>query len=135
MSSGSSATHAREARSRFDHVLMVGNRHRLAPFVSMVKQLDREAGNGKRPAARYTLRTPTQLRGARDHQELLNIEKSNSFDLLYVPFGEPAHRPRPRRSPARHRPANNLLRNVFDLPAKDLEIRRPRCRGRGRSSC
>src|ERR1700737_3149355 len=86
----------------FDHVLMVGTGTGLAPFVSMVKQLDHEARNGKRPAARYTLlhanRTHEELAY---HGELLDIEKSNSFDLVYSPSGRrPAARHRPGQQPA-----------------------------------
>src|SRR6267154_4825162 len=70
----------------FDHVLMVGTGTGLAPFVSMVKQLDFDAQQGVAPTARYTLlhanRTHEELAY---HRELLEIEKSNSFDLVYVP--------------------------------------------------
>jgi ferredoxin-NADP reductase len=104
-----------------DHVLMVGTGTGLAPFVSMVKQLDHEARNGKRPAARYTLlhanRTYEELAY---HQELSDIEKSNSFDLVYVPsVSRPSARDLadPQLGTGR---ANNLLRHLFDLPAKDL---------------
>jgi len=69
----------------FDHVLMVGTGTGLAPFVSMVKQLDREAGNGKRPAARYTLpaRQP-QLRGARVPSGAVEHREIQLLRLLYV---------------------------------------------------
>lgn len=106
----------------FDHVLMVGTGTGLAPFVSMVKQLHHEAREGKRPPARYTLlhanRTYEELAY---HQELLEIEKSNAFDLVYIPsVSRPTRRDLgdPQLGTGR---GNNLLRHVFDLPPKDLD--------------
>src|SRR5439155_1652232 len=70
----------------FEQVLMVGTGTGLAPFVSMVKQLHRDAIGGKAPPARYTLfhanRTHEELAY---HQELLDIEESQAFDFVYVP--------------------------------------------------
>jgi len=62
----------------------------------------------------------------------LDIEKSNSFDLVYVTFGEPATArdlADPQLGTGR---ANNLLRHVFDLPAKDLGGTAPALPGHGR---
>ena len=70
----------------FEHVLMVGTGTGLAPFASMIKQLNRDAGSGKRPEARFTLlhanRTFEELAY---HRELLDIESAKNLDFLYVP--------------------------------------------------
>src|SRR2546423_2098139 len=96
-----------------EHVLMVGTGTGLAPFVSMIKQLNREATSGKRPQARYTLlhanRTFEELAY---HRELLEVETSSNFDFVYLPS---VSRPTPRDladpqlGTGR---ANNLLRQV-----------------------
>jgi ferredoxin-NADP reductase len=105
----------------FEHVLMVGTGTGLAPFVSMVKQLRHESRSGKPPDARYTLfhanRTFDELAY---HRELLEIERSKAFDFVYVPsVSRPGTRDLsdPELGTGR---ANNLLRQVFDLPPKDL---------------
>ncbi len=104
----------------FEQVLMVGTGTGLAPFVSMLKQLDHDARAGKRPPARYTLvhanRTFEELAY---HQELLEIEKSKTLDFVYVPsVSRPVDRDLsdPQIGSGR---ANNLLRHIFDLPPKD----------------
>jgi len=104
----------------FEHVLMVGTGTGLAPFVSMIKQLDYEARQGTAPPARYTLlhanRTWEELAY---HRELLEIEKAKRFDFVYVPsVSRPTARDLadPQLGSGR---ANNLLRQVFDLPAKE----------------
>jgi ferredoxin-NADP reductase len=107
----------------FEHVLMVGTGTGLAPFASMIKQLNRDAGSGKRPEARFTLlhanRTFEELAY---HRELLDIESSKSFDFVYVPS---VSRPTPRDladpqlGTGR---ANNLLRQVFGLPSKEPAV-------------
>ena len=107
----------------FEHVLMVGTGTGLAPFVSMVKQLDRDASSGKPLPARYTLlhanRTFEELAY---HRELLDIEARRSFDFVYV---SSVSRPTPRDladpqiGTGR---ANNLLRQVFGLPSKEPSV-------------
>ena len=104
----------------FEHVLMVGTGTGLAPFVSMIKQLHFEARQGTAPPARYTLlhanRTREELAY---HRELLEIEEAKSFDFVYVPsVSRPTARDLadPQIGSGR---ANNLLRQVFDLPAKE----------------
>ena len=104
----------------FEHVLMVGTGTGLAPFVSMIKQLHFEAQQGTAPPARYTLlhanRTWEELAY---HRDLLEIEKAKSFDFVYVPsVSRPTARDLadPQLGSGR---ANNLLRHVFDLPAKE----------------
>ena len=103
-----------------EHVLMVGTGTGLAPFVSMVKQLDFETQRGMAQKARYTLlhanRTREELAY---HRELLDIEKAQRFDFVYVPTvsrptaGDLAD---PELGSGR---ANNLLRHVFELPPKE----------------
>jgi ferredoxin-NADP reductase len=116
----------RKRAAGFEHVLMVGTGTGLAPFVSMVKQLHHEARAGTKDAARYTLlhanRTYEELAY---HSELLEIEKSNAFDFVYVPsVSRPATRDLsdPQIGSGR---ANNLLRQVFDLPTQELAVTAP----------
>jgi ferredoxin-NADP reductase len=104
----------------FEHVLMVGTGTGLAPFVSMLKQLDFEAQHGAMPSARYTLlhanRTREELAY---HRELLEIEKAKRFDFVYVPtVSRPTARDLedPQLGSGR---ANNLLRHIFQLPPKE----------------
>jgi ferredoxin-NADP reductase len=104
----------------FEHVLMVGTGTGLAPFVSMIKQLHFEAQQGAAPPARYTLlhanRTWEELAY---HRELLEIEKAKSFDFLYVPsVSRPTARDLADPEIGSGR-ANNLLRHVLGLPAKE----------------
>jgi len=107
----------------FEHVLMVGTGTGLAPFVSMLKQLHRDASSGKAPPARYTLfhanRTHEELAY---HQELLDIEASNTFDFVYVPsVSRPSTRDLadPQIGTGR---ASNLLRQLFGFPSKELSV-------------
>jgi ferredoxin-NADP reductase len=110
----------------FEHVLMVGTGTGLAPFVSMAKQLDHEARQGKRPPARYTLfhanRTYDELAY---HRDLIEIEKRQAFDFVYVPsVSRPNARDLadPQIGTGR---ANNLLRQVFDLPSQEAVAAAP----------
>lgn len=107
----------------FGQVLMVGTGTGLAPFVSMIKQLNREASTGKQPQARYTLlhanRTFEELAY---HRELLDIESAKNFDFVYVAsVSRPTARDLadPQIGTGR---ANNLLRQVFDLPSKEPSV-------------
>jgi ferredoxin-NADP reductase len=109
----------------FEHVLMVGTGTGLAPFVSMIKQLDFEAQHGGKPAARFTLlhanRTREELAY---HRDLLEIEKAKRFDFVYVPT---VSRPTPRDladPQLGSGRANNLLRHLFELPPKESSAAR-----------
>lgn len=111
-----------KAASGFAGVLLVGTGTGVAPFVSMIKQLDYEARQGRVDRARYTLlhtnRTYDELAY---HQELLDIEAAQHFDFVYVPsVSRPAERDLldPRMGRGR---ANNLLRHMFGLPVKEEE--------------
>ena len=110
----------------FDDVLMVGTGTGLAPFVSMVKQLHHEAGEGKRPAARFTLlhanRTFEELAY---HRELLDLEQSKALDLVYVAsVSRPTARDLADPQVGTGR-ANNVLRHVFGLPPKETGATAP----------
>jgi len=105
----------------FESILLVGTGTGLAPFAAMVKQLDHEASQGRRPPFRLTLvhanRTPSELAY---HEELRAIDAAGRFDFVYVAS---VSRPDPKAaddSLARGR-ANNLLRAIFELPLKEEE--------------
>ena len=104
----------------FDQVLMVGTGTGLAPFVSMIKQLDFEAQHGAKPPARYTLLHANRtLEELAYHRELLEIEKAKRLDFVYVPT---VSRPTPRDladPQLGSGRANNLLRHLFELPPKE----------------
>ena len=116
-----------------EHVLMVGTGTGLAPFVSMLKQLDFDARQGIAPPARYTLlhanRTTEELAY---HRELLEIEEAKRLDFVYVPsVSRPTQRDLadPQLGSGR---ANNLLRHVFGLPPREQvasPVALPRQRG------
>lgn len=116
-----------------EHVLMVGTGTGLAPFVSMLKQLDFDARQGIAPPAQYTLlhanRTREELAY---HRELLDIEEAKRFDFVYVPsVSRPTQRDLadPQIGSGR---ANNLLRHVFGLPPREQiasPVALPRQRG------
>ena len=110
----------------FEHVLMVGTGTGLAPFVSMVKQLHRDTQRGRRPEARYTLFHANRTHGELAyHRDLLEIEKAASFDFVYVSsVSRPVARDLADPEIGTGR-ANNLLRQVFDLPARDLGATAP----------
>jgi ferredoxin-NADP reductase len=70
----------------FDSVVFVGTGTGVAPFVSMLKQLHFEAGNGRRDAARYTLVHANRTYEELDYfAELSAIEAERRFDFVYVP--------------------------------------------------
>ena len=103
------------------HVLMVASGSGLAPFVSMAKQLDFEAGRGRRDPTRYTLlhgnRTAEELAY---HRELEAIAAAGRIDFRYLATVS-------RPAPSGHDPTlargrvSNVLRLLLDLPAKEEE--------------
>lgn len=103
-----------------EHVLMVATGTGLAPFVSMVKQLQFEARRDGATQTRYTLLTANRTHEELAyHQELLDIEAANAFDFVYVPS---VSRPTARdRNDARlgNGRANNLLRYIFGFPPQE----------------
>jgi ferredoxin-NADP reductase len=105
----------------FTHVLMVGTGTGLAPFASMIKQLDSQAGEGRRSPARYTLiHTNRVYQELAYHAALCDIEDAGRLDFVYVPS---VSRPAPGEWGSRVGVgrANNLLRHVFALPSREEE--------------
>jgi ferredoxin-NADP reductase len=116
-------TLARRAAGHQD-VCMVGTGTGVAPFVSMLKQLDHEAQHGQAAPARSTLFYANRSRAELPyHEELLAIAAAGRLDLVYVPA---LSRPTPEDAAdsrlGRGR-ANNLLRFVLDMPLKEEEDR------------
>jgi ferredoxin-NADP reductase len=106
----------------FRNVVMVGTGTGLAPFASMMRQIDHEAAAGRSDAARYTLfhanRTREELAY---HEELLAVEAAARFDFVYVPS---VSRPRagdPEAARLGTGRANNLMRHVLGMPLKEEE--------------
>lgn len=104
----------------FEHVLMVATGTGLAPFRSMIKQLHFEAKRNAAPQMRFTLmHTNRTYQELGYHSELLEIEDSKSFDFVYVPsVSRPSSRDRDDPALGAGR-ANNLLRKIFALPARE----------------
>ncbi len=106
----------------FESVLLVGTGTGLAPFASMVKQLDHEAAEGKRPPFRLTLlhanRTRQELAY---HEELCAIEGSRRFDFVYLPSLSRVGGGGPLADGLATGRANNLLRLVFEMPLREEE--------------
>jgi ferredoxin-NADP reductase len=104
----------------FQHVVFVGTGTGLAPFASMLKELDFQASQGKTDGTAYTLfhanRTPAELGY---HNELLAIEKGGRIDFVYVPsISRPAAEGAANGSLGKGR-ANNILRSVFGMRMKE----------------
>lgn len=104
----------------FGSVLLVGTGSGLAPFASMVKQLDHEAAEGRPPGFRLTLlhanRTTPELAY---HEELLAVEAGRRFDFVYLPsVSRPGRGQEDSLATGR---ANNLLRHVFDMSLREEE--------------
>ena len=106
----------------FSSVVMVGTGSGLAPFASMMKQLQYEASQGKTTSVQYTL-----IHGNRGYQELgyhdemVAIEEAQKFNFLYVPTVS-----RPSKDGSDHLTvgkgrANNILRHIFKMPRKEEE--------------
>jgi ferredoxin-NADP reductase len=106
----------------FGSVLLVGTGTGVAPFVSMVKQLHRESYLGGVSRVQYTLlHTNRTYEELAYHQELLEIEASQRFDFVYVAsVSRPTERDITDSRMGRGR-ANNLLRHIFGMPAKEEE--------------
>lgn len=104
----------------FKNVVLVGTGTGLAPFRSMVKQLDHEAGRGKTDGVKYTLLHTNRIYEELDYyQELLDIESAGRFDFVYVPsVSRPTQRDLddPKLGSGR---ANNVLRYLLELPLKE----------------
>jgi len=106
----------------FNNVVLVGTGTGLAPFASMIKELNYQASQGMRDGVRYTLfhanRTIAELGF---HRELLDIERAGKIDFVYVPsVSRPTKRDYDDPSIGKGR-ANNLLRCVVHMPMKEEE--------------
>lgn len=108
----------------FASVLLVGTGTGVAPFVSMIKQLDYEARQGRTDSVQYTLlHTNRTYEELAYHQELLDIEAAHRFDFVYVPsVSRPAERDVNDPGMGQGR-ANNLLRHMFGMSVKEGEGR------------
>jgi ferredoxin-NADP reductase len=104
----------------FKSVLLVGTGTGLAPFVSMIKQIDYEARQGRVDSVQYTLlHTNRTFEELAYHQDLLDIEAARRFDFVYVPsVSRPAERDLKDPGMGQGR-ANNLLRHMFGMPVKE----------------
>ena len=104
----------------FANVVLVGTGTGLAPFISMMKQIQAEVAEGKTTNVRFTLfHTNRTYQELGYHEELQKIERAQQFDFVYVPS---VSRPTPRdiadQTIGTGR-ANNLLRSIFNMPLKE----------------
>lgn len=103
------------------HVLMVATGTGLAPFASMVRQIDHDASSGRPVPERVTLlfanRTRPELA---HHEELAAIAAARRFDFVYVPSVSRPGDEQGREAIGRGR-ANNILRLALDLPMAEEE--------------
>ena len=103
-----------------NNVVLVGTGTGIAPFISMVKQIDHEAARGKSDGVRYTVIHTNRTYEELDYyKEFSAIEKVGRFDLVYLPS---VSRPTPRDladSTMGKGRANNILRHVLRMPLKE----------------
>jgi ferredoxin-NADP reductase len=104
----------------FKNVVWVGTGTGLAPFLSMVKQLDFQAARGSTDGVRYTLlHTNRTFEELGYHEELLSIEAAHRLDFLYIPtVSRPTARDVADEGLGRGR-ANNVLRHILGMPTKE----------------
>jgi ferredoxin-NADP reductase len=102
------------------NVVLVGTGTGLAPFISMVKQIDHEASLGKTDSVKYTLLHTNRTYEELDYyQDLLDMEAAQRFDFVYLPtVSRPTARDRedPKLGTGR---ANNVLRYILGMPLKE----------------
>ncbi len=114
-----------KAAAAFQNVVLVGTGTGLAPFISMIKQLQFEATRGNRSSKRFTLfhanRTVQELGY---HRELLAIEQEQLIDFFYVPsVSRPTEADHADERLGKGR-ANNLLRSILGMPLKEEDMLR-----------
>ena len=104
----------------FENVVFVGTGTGLAPFVSMAKQLDHEARQGKGDGIKYTLLHTNRVFEELDYyRELCEIEAAQRFDFIYVPsVSRPKQRDLDDPKMGKGR-ANNVLRHILEMPLKE----------------
>jgi ferredoxin-NADP reductase len=104
------------------NVVIVGTGTGIAPFISMIKQLDHEAAKGETNGLRYTVLHTNRTYDELDYyREFREIEKAGRFDFVYIPS---VSRPMPRdlEDPTMGKGrANNLLRHILGMPLKEEE--------------
>jgi len=107
----------------FRNVVFVGTGTGLAPFASMIKQLDYEAARGEPTKTRFTLfHTNRGVQELGYHNELTAIQNAKRFDFVYVPtISRPAAHDHHHDDVGKGR-ANNILRSVFGMPSKEVEL-------------
>lgn len=103
-----------------DHVLMVGTGTGVAPFVSIIKQLDHDGPSGKplKVTLVHANRTTPELNYRQDFER---IAQRKRVDFVYVPsVSRPtkADLENPRLGKGR---ANNVLRHILDMPLREEE--------------
>ena len=105
-----------------NNIVLIGTGTGLAPFISMIKQLDYDGQNGKSDGRRYTLfHTNRIYEELGYHEELIAIQARQSFDFLYVPsVSRPGERDKADPTLGKGR-ATNLLRLIFGMPTKEEE--------------
>ncbi len=107
----------------FRNVLMVGTGTGLAPFASMMKQLNHEAVHGRSTDTRFTLihanRTTAELGY---HATLHAIMEVGKLDLVYLPTVSRPSSPDLSDPHIGKGRGNNLLRLLYDLPMREQEV-------------
>ncbi len=106
----------------YRNVLMVGTGTGLAPFASMIKQLNHEAVLGRTTSTRFTLihanRTAAELGY---HAALHAIMEVGKLDFVYLPtVSRPSSSDLSDPHIGKGR-GNNLLRMLYDLPMREEE--------------
>ena len=106
----------------YSHVLMVGSGTSLAPFVAMIKQLHHDAQSGRGDGQRYTLlHTNRTFEELGYHETLVDIERAQNFDFVYIPtVSRPTDHDRRNPGVGIGR-ANNVLRYMLGLLTKEQE--------------
>ena len=110
-----------EARTgEAESVFMVGTGTGVAPFVSMLKELN--AQDTVSSGCRYTLLHASRTRSELAYHQLLSdIEAAGRFDFLYVPTISRPLRDEPVDKQVGQGRASNLVRLIYGLPTAEEE--------------
>ena len=103
----------------FQNVVLVGTGTGIAPFISMIKQLNHEAELGKTDSVGYTVIHANRTYEELDYyKELSEIEKARKFDFVYLPsVSRPTKRDLDDLTMGKGR-ANNILRHILGMPLR-----------------